>query len=327
MNTDRDLQARINTLLALQHVYKKDLLVKTTVEGNDLVIHVYEKGSEASAPAAAPPAADESPAAAQPAADESPAAAQPAADESSAAAQPTADETSAVAAGLPEVPDLSVEEELDILETLSNSPTNTPKTESPELLQLERDLQLGKPATPANANITLSVDNKKAISTTLSTEDRAIAEQMYLKYKQLLRRVHAIPPSERAKSNALTVDDVNAMLELYSRLEDVSSRPNNRIFPYVAIYDDLVRLLIKTCILYLFTTNAKSTILKSFKAVPGKKDLFTFTFLGSTSFELPLHTTLAQNQATLVRALRANIESVKSEGGRRHKTLRRGKRT
>jgi hypothetical protein len=196
--------------------------------------------------------------------------------------------------------------------------------ESPELQQLEQELQLGKPAgkSPESEPITLSANNKQAISATLNEEDRAIAEQMYLKYKQLLHRVHAIPPSERAKSNAVTTEDVNAMMELYSSLTDTSSRPNRRMFPYVAAYDDLVRLLIKTCILYLFTTNAKSTILKSFKAVPGKPDLFTFTFMKSTTFELPIHTTLAQNQATLVRALRANIEGVKRGGSQRRQTRR-----
>jgi hypothetical protein len=212
------------------------------------------------------------------------------------------------AAGAAENAPLSIENELDLLALAEPSaviPNNA------ELRALAKDIGVApKPLlnTTSEKAITLSEEEKLALPAALSPEDRELAEQIHLKYKQLLHRVRKIPSIELATSNALTTEDINEMLVSYNKLSNVTYGKNEQgivVYPYVAEYDDLVRIVVKTYMLFLLTQNLKSEVLKGF--MPISSQTYSFTFKKSLRFILPVVAGFSANTAELARSIKTNI--------------------
>jgi hypothetical protein len=319
-------QARLKALFALQDAYREGYTIDVHVEGEELVVNVFAAapaadaaGAAAEANAAGAAGATEATAnaagAAGAAANVAGATANAAGATSNAAgaAGATANAAGAAgatanAAGAAENAPLSVENELDLLALAEPSaviPNNA------ELRALAKDIGVApKPLlnTTSEKAITLSEEEKLALPAALSPEDRELAEQIHLKYKQLLHRVRKIPSVELATSNALTTEDINEMLVSYNKLSNVTYGKNEQgivVYPYVAEYDDLVRIVVKTYMLFLLTQNLKSEVLKGF--MPISSQTYSFTFKKSLRFILPVVAGFSANTAELARSIKTNI--------------------
>jgi hypothetical protein len=306
-----DLQARFKALLGISEAFNNDdYRVQVTVDASDLVIEVFG-GAKA--------AAEEARRAAEAAA----AAADAEAAAKARAAVPTKGTGTGLLAG---DENESLNDELDLLGLVNSPPPGTHGVTSAELEELEKVIGTGQPPkaypiSESEKSITLSKDDKALIPKELSAEKRKVAEQLYLTYKRIIIRVQSIKPSERPTSNAIQIDDVNAMIELYSQLIDANTvikkdNKGNTIFPYLPQYDMFLRQLIKTIILYLFTHNEKDAAINNFKSVPGSKGrMFSFTFNKNIVFELPIQTNITQNGRSILTSIKQNI--IRMRGGRR----------